>query len=334
MHEADHIAAGGAIGAASIETPAPIPRAGEFGAFIARRPIFLAGYAIVAAVLIIAMAAPLLAPHSPVDADAGAYLLPPSFAHPMGTDTAGLDIFSRVLHAPRIDLAIALFSTAIAALAGSFLGATFGLWDGRPGIRRVLAALGMRIADIVQAFPMFALALVLVAVLGQGVQSIVLAIAIVNVPVYLRLVRAQTLTIRSQPYFEAARIAGASDFYGMTRHVLPNALPMVLAQCAVGVGSAILLTAGLSFIGAGIRAPTPEWGSMIASGFQNVVTGQWWPSLFPGGALAVTIFGFSAIGASVEAWCNPYERTRPSRRAWRRFAAEHVLSRQEARPLP
>jgi peptide/nickel transport system permease protein len=334
MHEADPIIGGGVTSAALADPAALAPSAGEFGAFIARRPLFLAGYTMVGAVLVIALAAPLLAPHSPVDADAGAYLLPPSLAHPMGTDTSGLDIFSRVLYAPRVDLAIALFSTALAALTGSCLGAVFGLWDGRPGVRRFIAALGLRVADIIQAFPLFALALVLVAVLGQGVQSIVLAIAIVNVPVYLRLLRAQTLTIRTQPYFEAARIAGASDFYGITRHVLPNALPLVLAQCAVGIGSAILLTAGLSFIGAGIRAPTPEWGSMIASGFQNVVTGQWWPSLFPGAALAATIFGFAAVGASIEAWCNPYERTRPSRRAWRQFAAARALTPQEAKSLP
>jgi len=165
---------------------------------------------------------------------------------------------------------------------------------------------------------------VLVAVLGQGVRSIVLAIGIVNIPVYLRLMRTQALTIRIQPFVEAAAIAGADDLYLLLRHIVPNALPSILAQMAVSIGAAVVLTAGLSFIGAGVRAPAPEWGSMIAMGFQNVVTGQWWPSLFPGMALALTVLGFGLVGQSIEAYFNPRERTRPSRRAWRLFLADRA----------
>jgi len=313
--------------------PAPAEAGADFLTFVRRRPVYLAGYLIVGAVVAMAVVAPLLPLRSPVDANAGVYLVAPSLAYPMGTDTAGLDIFSRVLHAPRVDLAIALFSTLLAALVGGLLGALLGLWDGRPGLKGLVAILAMRLSDIVQAFPVFALALVLVAVLGQGVPSIVLAIGIVNIPVYLRLMRTQTLTIRTQPYFEAATLAGAGDAYALARHVVPNALAVLLAQVAGGIGAAVLLTAGLSFIGAGVRAPTPEWGGMIANGFQNVITGQWWPSVFPGLALALTIFGFSAIGASIEAWCNPRERTRTSRREWAAFVAAHRSRRSaDARP--
>ena len=315
-----------AIGAAEAGAPVAFSaREGRaFVAFLRRRPSFLLGYGLVAGALAIGVLSPWLAPHSPVDADATAFLQPPSLLHPMGTDTAGLDILSRVLAAPRVDLAIALLSTGLAASLGAFLGAFLGLWEGRGRARGLAAALGLRVSDIVQAFPVFALALVLVAVLGQGVRSIVLAIGIVNVPVYLRLMRGQALVLRTMPYVEAARIAGAGDAYVLARHVVPNALPAILAQMAVSVGTAVMLTAGLSFIGAGVRAPTPEWGSMIASGFQNVVTGQWWPSLFPGLALALTTLGCSLVGASLEAWSNPRERGRPSRRAWLAFRASRA----------
>lgn len=292
----------------------------EFLVFLRDRPSFLAGYVIVIGMALLGLVAPLLPLPSPVDADAGAYLLPPSWAHPMGTDSAGLDIFSRVLHAPRVDLTIALVSTLWAALCGAALGAYVGLWEGADGMKGPVATLLLRIADVVQAFPVFALALVLVAVLGQGVTSIVIAIGVVNVPIYLRLMRGEALTIRTQGYVEAARIAGATDTYLLTRHVVPNAAAPLLAQMSINTGVAVLLAASLSFIGAGVRAPTPEWGSMIAMGFQNVVTGQWWPSIFPGLALALTVFGLGRIGASILSWSNPGDRARPSRRAWKAFA--------------
>lgn len=293
--------------------------ASEFIDFIRERPSFIAGYGIVLGMFALGLIAPLLPLHSPVDADASAYLQPPSWLHPMGTDSAGLDIFARVLHAPRIDLTIALVSTVWAAILGGVLGAYAGLWEGVGRLKGPAALLLVRIADIVQAFPVFALALVLVAVMGQGVVSIVIAIGVVNVPLYLRLMRSEALAIRSQNYVEAARIAGASDGYLVFRHIIPNAAPPLMAQMSINTGVAVLLASSLSFIGAGVRAPTPEWGSMIAMGFQNVVTGQWWPSVFPGLALALTVFGLGRIGASILSWSNPRERSRPSRRAWKAF---------------
>lgn len=298
----------------------PAAFAAEYLAFLRDRPGFLAGHVIVAAMVVLAVIAPLLPLISPVDADSSAYLLPPSWAHPMGTDSAGLDILSRVLHAPRVDLTIALVSTLWAALFGVALGAFIGLWEGDGGVKSGVAMVLLRIADIIQAFPVFALALVLVAVLGQGVASIVIAIGVVNLPVYLRLMRGEARSIRAQGYVEAARIAGASDVYLLSRHIVPNAAAPLLAQMSVNTGVAVLLASGLSFIGAGVRAPTPEWGSMIAMGFQNVVTGQWWPSVFPGLALALTVFGLGRVGASILAWANPRERSRPSRRAWKAFS--------------
>ena len=297
----------------------PAACADEFIGFVRERPSFLAGYIIVLGMLLLGLASPFLPLHSPVDADASAYLQPPSWEHPMGTDSAGLDIFARVLHAPRVDLTIALVSTLWAAALGAVLGAYAGLWDGAGRLKGPAAMLLVRVADIVQAFPVFALALVLVAVMGQGVVSIVIAIGVVNVPLYLRLMRSEALGIRRQNYVEAARIAGAFDRYLVFGHIIPNAAAPLMAQMSINTGVAVLLAASLSFIGAGVRAPTPEWVSMIAMGFQNVVTGQWWPSVFPGLALALTVFGLGRIGASILAWASPRERSRPSRRAWKAF---------------
>jgi peptide/nickel transport system permease protein len=318
MREADPVAAPGR-GAGPAAGAGAEGGLRTFGRFVGGRPSFVAGYLIVAGVLLVGLLAPWLAPHSPVSSDAASYLLPPSLSHPMGTDTAGLDVFSRVIHAPRVDLMIALLSTGLAALVGGWLGAMVGLWEGRRGPRGVLAAGVIRGADVVQAFPVFALALVLVAVLGQGVLSIVLATGIVNIPVFLRVMRTQVLALRGQPFVESAIVSGASDAYLLREHLIPNAMAPLLAQMAVNIGAAVLLTAGLSFLGAGVRAPTPEWGSMIAMGFANVVTGQWWPSLFPGAALALTLLGFGLVGQSIEAYADPRERTRPTHRAWRAF---------------
>ena len=320
MSEADPAALGGQL-IANEAGGGQGPAAGvrEFFAFLRQRPSFLAGYVIVAGMMLCGLIAPFLPVHSPVDADAGAYLLPPSWDHPMGTDSAGLDIFSRVLHAPRIDLMIALISTCWAACLGGAIGAYVGLWEDAGRIKGPVATLLLRSSEVIQAFPVFALALVLVAVMGQGVTSIVIAIGVVNIPFYLRLMRGEVLRIREQGYVEAARIAGAGDTYLPTRHIVPNAAAPMLAQMSINTAVAVLLAAGLSFIGAGVRAPTPEWGSMIAMGFQNIVTGQWWPSMFPGLALALTAFGLGRIGVSIIAWSNPRERLRPSRSAWKAF---------------
>jgi len=289
--------------------------------FVCRRPVFLAGYLIVAVMAWLAVFAPLLPLRSPVDADAGAYLVAPGATHWMGTDAAGLDVLSRTLHAPRIDLAIALIATLSAAAIGGTLGAFAGLWSGAGALRGAAAAVLLRTGDIVQAFPVFALALVLVAVLGQGTTAVVIAITVVNVPLYLRLMHAETMALRRMAFVEAAQIAGAGDVYLLRHHIVPNASATLLSQMSTHAGTAVLIASGLSFIGAGVRAPTPEWGSMIAMGFQNVVTGQWWPSMFPGLALALTVFGLGQVGASILAYADPRERQRPSRRAWRAFVA-------------
>lgn len=272
------------------------------------RPRFVVGYLIVGAVTVLAVTAPYVAPYSPIQADSTRFLEPPSWEHLLGTDAVGMDIFSRTIYAPRIDLTIAVAGTAVSAFLGSLVGALVGFYSGSRGIRSALSYGIMRAADVLQAFPVFVFAIALVASLGQSLQTVVIAIAFVNTPIYLRLMRAQVLAIRGMRYVEAAQVAGLSDLYTITRHVIPNAIAPVLAQMSINIGWSILLTAGLSFVGAGVRPPTPEWGSMIAMGFQNVVTGQWWPSLYPGLALAITVFGFALVGSSIEVLADPAKR--------------------------
>ena len=173
----------------------------------------------------------------------------------------------------------------------------------------------MRTADVLQAFPVFVFAIALVAIFGQSIVSIIFAIAFVNTPIYLRLMRQQVMSIRGMRFVDAAVVAGVSDFRIIRAHIIPNAIAPVLAQLSINVGWSILLTAALSFVGAGVRAPTPEWGSMIATGFQNVMTGQWWPSVMPGIALAVTVFGFALVGTSIEFLADPSSRRRLAERA-------------------
>ncbi len=272
------------------------------------RPRFALGYLIIFVVALLAILAPLITPYAPTEADSLNFLQPPSAAHLFGTDNVGMDIFSRAIYAPRIDLTIAVLGTVISAFLGGSIGALVGYYSTGRGLRVWLSFAVMRAADVLQAFPVFVFAIALVASLGQSIQTVVLAIAFVNAPIYLRLMRSQVLSIRSMRYVEASQVNGLSDFQTITRHVIPNAMAPVLAQLSVNVGWGILLTAALSFVGAGVRAPTPEWGSMIAMGFQNVVTGQWWPSMFPGAMLAITVFGFSLVGSSIEVLADPAKR--------------------------
>lgn len=277
-------------------------------AVLRARPMFALGYFIVITVIVLGIFAPLIAPYPPETANPEDFLQLPSWKHLLGTDATGMDIFSRIIYAPRIDLTIAIAGTAISAIVGSLIGAVVGYYQELRGIKSFLAGFVMRTADVLQAFPVFVFAIALVAIFGQSLQSIIAAIAFVNAPIYLRLMRSQVLAIRNMRYVEAAYVSGASDVSIMLRHIIPNSLGPILSQLSVNIGWSVLLTAALSFVGAGVVAPTPEWGSMIAVGFQSIITGQWWPSVFPGIALALTVFGFALVGASVEVLADPARR--------------------------
>ncbi|MFT4183387.1 MAG: ABC transporter permease [Rhizobium sp.] len=290
------------------------------------RPRFALGYLIVAVVILGALLAPLLAPYDPEYADPMRFLEPPGADFLFGTDAVGMDVFSRVLYAPRIDLTIAIAATLISAVTGSLMGAWVGYFSRGNSFRTAAAGFVMRAADVLQAFPVFVFAIALVASLGQSLHTVIIAIAFVSIPIYLRLMRAQVISIRERKFIEAAEVAGISHGRIILAHIIPNALGPVLAQLSINIGWAILLAAGLSFVGAGVRPPSPEWGTMIAAGFQNVVTGQWWPSVFPGLALALTVFGFSLVGASIETFADPEKMRRLTR-----DVAERARRRENAR---
>ena len=292
--------------------PAPEPRVGEwhsFARFVGQRPAFLAGLVIVGLTVFLAAVGPYIGPYPTETALPGDPLQPPSLRHPFGTDVSNMDIFSRVIAAPRIDLTIALVSTGIAFVFGVLLGVISGFFGG--GGRRLAryASEGiMRAADIVQAFPVFIFALALVGFRGPGAINVIAALAFLNIPFFLRITRGAVLQVRERPFIEAARCAGNSEWRIAFFHVLPNALTPPVANISPTIGFSILLTSGLSFVGAGVPVPTPEWGSMIAIGAPNMMTGQWWTALFPGIALGISILGYALVGDGLKEFLDPTKR--------------------------
>jgi peptide/nickel transport system permease protein len=258
------------------------------------------GLAAVAFLLILAVVGPAIAPYPTTAANPAATLQPPNATHWFGTDENGMDIFSRIIASPRVDVSVAFISISIAVIIGTALGVFAGFFEGSS--RRVASIVGeaiLRLIDVIQAFPVFILAMVLVAVRGASTENIVIAVAFVNMPVFLRIARAEVLSLRERPFAEAARSIGARDRSIAFRHLLPNAFPPLIAQISATMGFAILLTAGLSFVGAGVSPPTPELGGMISTGAQSMIIGLWWPSLFPGIALGLVVFSFAAGGEAL-----------------------------------
>ena len=230
-------------------------------------------------------------PRQPNPADA---LQGPSVSHLFGTDETGFDIFTRVWYAPRIDLTIAAAGVSLGMLIGVTLGVAAGFTRG------LLGEIVLRVADVIQAFPVLILALALVALAGNNRTNVIWALAFVNAPIFLRLIRSRVLTIREQRYIEAAIALGNPTRRLLRKHVFPNALGPVVVQFGLSMGYGIILLAGLAFLGVGIQVPTPEWGSMILIGRSNITTGQWWTAIFPGLFLAIAVFAFNLLSDGVE----------------------------------
>ncbi len=297
-----------AIAPGDVATLAEVSAFWEFVHFARRRPSFATGLIIVAISLFLAVFGPHIGPYPTETALPGDPLQPPSWRHPLGTDVSNMDIFSRVIAAPRIDLVIALVSTAIAFVGGVLLGVISGFFGGGKGAARYFSEAIMRGADIIQAFPVFIFALALVGFRGPGAANVIAALAFLNVPYFLRITRGAVLQVRERAFVEAARCAGNSEWRIAFVHVLPNALTPPLANISPTIGFSILLTSGLSFVGAGVPVPTPEWGSMIAIGAPNMMTGQWWTALFPGIALGITIFGYALVGDGLRDFLDPTKK--------------------------
>jgi peptide/nickel transport system permease protein len=244
------------------------------------------GTLVIFALLLASFVAPL--PHNPLTPNSGATLVHPDGRFWFGTDTSGFDIFSRTIRAARLDLPLSLIGTAVSML----IGVPLGLFaSGRSRTAEIL----MRCLDIFQAFPLLVLALVIVALAGNRLQNIVVAVAIINVPVFIRLVRAQSLTLRASRFVEAARAIGASESRVVFRHVLPNAAAPILAQMAITAAQSIVVIAAMTFLGIGITPPSASWGAMIQAGSSEMASGQWWVSLFPGLAILVVVICFNLI---------------------------------------
>lgn len=239
-----------------------------------------------------AIAPDLLAAHDPLQTDVRAALQPPGGAHPFGTDQSGRDVFSRVVHGAARSAGIGLLATALALVIGTTVGALSGVAP------RVVDAALMRVTDIVLAFPEFLVALIVVAVLGPGGVNVAVAVTIAAVPVYIRLARTQTLTQRSAQYVEASRLLGVGPLRAFARHVMPGVLGALSVLATIGIGSAILAAAGLSFLGLGPAEPEAEWGLMLAGG-RNVLGQAWWISVFPGLAITLTVVSATVLGRAL-----------------------------------
>jgi len=261
----------------------------------------LLGVIIILTYLLLAIFAPLITPYDPITPTAE-FRSPPSPEHWFGTDPSGLDVFSRVISAPRVDLVVGVSGTLISMVIGITLGLIVGYFRGW------YITLILRIADLLQAFPVFVLAMALVAIAGPSIRNVIIVIGILNVPVYIRLVRSEVINFRERTVTEAAICIGNSNARILRRYMFPNNIEAALVQASVNVGWAILLTASLSFIGAGVPVPTPEWGSMVAIGAKMMITGQWWASLFPGLAIGLCVFGFALVGDAVRVLVNPERR--------------------------
>ena len=256
------------------------------------------GVLILVVLLLLSVLAPLIAPHSPEAIDGSRVFGAPSLSHPFGSDDLGRDVFSRVLHAYRLSLGIAIASVLLAMAVGVPLGLVAGYVGGRVDLAL------MRAVDLLLAVPALLLAISLIAILGPGGGVALIAIAVIYMPIIARVVRASVLVVRSQPYVTGARTRGASHLAIIRGHVLPNAIGPALVQASVLMAFAIVIEAALSFLGLGAQPPTPELGLMLAEGNDYLVSAPW-VEIFPGLAIALSVLAFNLIGDGLRRSIDP-----------------------------
>jgi peptide/nickel transport system permease protein len=254
-----------------------------------RNRLALVGLAIIVLMVLSAVAAPLLTPFSPVRMSPRDAFQPPGSAHPFGTDEYGRDLLSRVLYGSRVSLEVGLISVGISLLVGTLLGLVSGYFLGP--VDMIIS----RLMDVLFAFPAILLALVLIAILGQGIDRVMIAIGLVYTPLFTRVCRGSVLAERGKAYVEAARMIGTSNFGILRRHIFRNVLAPLTIQASLCMSYAILAEAALSFLGLGTQPPTPSWGIMLSKG-RNLLNLSPWLSLWPGLAIMVTVFAFNVLG--------------------------------------
>jgi peptide/nickel transport system permease protein len=246
------------------------------------------GIVILCSIVVLAAFAPLITQWGPTEIDFDHILSPPGTSHHLlGTDRNGMDILSRILYAARIDVGVALVSVAIAASVGSAFGAVVGFAGGW------IDDVAMRVVDVFQSFPAFIFALGVAVVVGTSIPSLIMLLAIVNTPSYVRITRAEVRAVREHGWVEAAHCSGLSSTHILFRQVVPNSIRPTLVIAPLNCGWVILLLASLSFVGLGVPVPEAEWGAMISAGTEEIASGQWWTSVVPGVMLFLTVLGFS-----------------------------------------
>ena len=275
----------------------------HFRYVMGENPVTMFAFSLFALIAILAIFGPLITPYDPLATNAAHTLKPPSWDHVFGTDHLGRDVFSRVIAATRLDLGIAVSAVALSFFMGSMLGCSAGFWGGWTD--RIVG----RFTDTIMAFPLFVLAMGIVASMGNTVENIIYATAIINLPFYARVARAETSVRRNAGYVYAARLCGSGDVRILVTQVFPNILPPMMVQISLNMGWAILNAAGLSFIGLGVRPPDAEWGIMVAEGANYIVSGEWWLAIFPGAALMLAVFCFNLLGDGLRDLVDPLRRT-------------------------
>jgi peptide/nickel transport system permease protein len=264
-------------------------------------PLALAGMAIVIALVLTALFAPVIAPGSPYAQDLTQRLLAPSAEHWFGTDELGRDIYTRVIHGGRVTLTIVVLVAVIVAPAGLAIGTAAGYFGG------LVDTVLMRITDVFLAFPRLILALAFVAALGPGIENAVIAIALTAWPPYARVARAETIALRESDFISAVRLQGASSARILVRHIVPLCLSSVIIRVTLDMAGIILTAAGLGFLGLGAQPPIPEWGAMVSSG-RAFLLDQWWVATIPGIAIFVVSLGFNLLGDGLRDVLDPKQR--------------------------
>lgn len=265
-----------------------LPSAG-WKTFLGRRTMLVVGASILLLFLVMAIAAPLIAPYDPILQDGASRLQPPSLSHPFGTDNFGRDILSRIIWGTRIDLQIAFLGVAFPFVIGTVVGTIAGFFGG------IVDAVFMRIVDIILAFPFLVLMLSIITILGPGLSSFYIAMALVGWVSYARLIRAQILVLKTSDYAVAAVSLGFGRIRIMFRHLLPNAIAGSIVFSMSDAVLVLLSGAAVSYLGLGVQPPVAEWGVMVAEG-QSFITTAWWITLFPGLSIVFLAFGFSILG--------------------------------------
>ncbi|MCD1146053.1 ABC transporter permease [Kocuria sp. LUK] len=283
------------------ETPGQTARTGTLRMLLSNK-VTAAGLAVLVVVVLLAVLGRWIAPYGANDIDVVNALQPPSGAHLFGTDELGRDVFSRVVLSARISLTVGLVAVGLALVVGVGLGLVAGFYGGW------LDTVVMRGADVLFAFPILLLAMAIVAVLGPGLGTAMIAIGVVYTPVFARITRASTLAVREELYVKASRAVGASDGLILRRHVLPNIMGPVTVQTSLSLAFAILSEAALSFLGLGVQPPEPSWGRMLYDA-QAFVYDAWWMSVFPGLAIFLTVLAFNLVGDGMRDVLDPRQRT-------------------------